>query len=335
VSRQTTWILAWAAILIFGTIANAQTAEPEATHSGEAGVSARQTGEDARPSINRVPKQTARQALLEMFFGRKPDAFEKHLPSAMHEFLKTGNGGVSLNDLLQVVNEIRQSGREVETFDEGPVLLHSYDPRNEQSIEASVESESDRGDEYEVRMAIAMYRSGRPLPLPFAPTLTCTMKMDSEVWRLDDLQLSLHLPVGDPDFLATLGQRIGALNVEAQENAALRGLRGIATAEVSYAAAFPHIGFTCSLSDLGGTGASQPSPRAAMLLDSGFSNAVEGYTFSITDCSGSPAKHFQVMAVPQSTEAGQRAFCEDESGKIRYAEYGQAATCLSGGEPLP
>lgn len=325
----------WAVMLCFGAMASAQTAELVATQSGEAGVPARQTVEDARPSINRVPKQTARQALLEMFFGRKPGAFEKHLPSAMHEFLKTGNGGVSLNDLLQAVNEIRQSGREVETFDEGPVLLHSHDPRTEQNIEVSVESESDGGDEYEIRLAIAIYRSGRPLPLPFLPTLICTMKMDSDVWLLDDLQLSLHLPVGDPDFLATLGQRIGALKVEAQENAALRGLRGITTAELSYAAAFPHIGFTCSLSDLGGTGATQPSPRAAMLLDSGFSNDVEGYTFSISDCSGNPANHFQVLAVPQSTEAGQRAFCEDESGRIRYAEDGEAAACLSAGEPLP
>jgi hypothetical protein len=322
-------------MLCFGTTASAQTAQPEAMDSGAGGVPARQTVEDARPTINPVPKQTARQALLEMFFGRKPDAFEKHLPSAMHEFLKAGNGGVSVNDMLQAVNEIRQAGQETETFDEGPVLLHSHNTRTEQNIEISVESESDRGDEYEIRLAIAMYRNGRPLPLPFLPMLTCTMKMDSDVWRLDDLQLSLHLPVGDPDFLATLGQRIGALNVEAQENAALRGLRGIATAEVSYAAAFPHVGFTCSLSDLGGTGASEPSPRAAMLLDSGFSNAVEGYMFSITDCSGNPTNHFQIMAVPQNTEAGQRAFCEDESGRIRYAEDGEAAACLSAGQSLP
>jgi len=40
-------------------------------------------------------------------------------------------------------------------------------------------------------------------------------------------------------------------------------------------------------------------------------------------------------AVPKSTEGGQRAFCEDESGRIRYAEDGEAAGCLSAGEPLP
>ena len=92
----------WTVVLCFGGMASAQTADLAATQNGEAGVPARQAVDDARPSINPVPKQTARQALLEMFFGHKPGAFEKHLPSAMHEFLKTANGGVSLNDVLQV-----------------------------------------------------------------------------------------------------------------------------------------------------------------------------------------------------------------------------------------
>lgn len=308
------WILAWAGTLCLASLAIAQTPEPV-----------------AKPA----PKQTPRQALLEMFFGEKPGAFEKHLPAAMHDFLKAGTSGVSVNDLLLAVSEIRQVGRDVETFDEGPVLLHSHDPRTEQNVEVSVESESDRGDEYEIRLAILLYRNGRPLPLPFVPTLICTMKLDSDVWRLDDLLLNLHLPVGDPDFLATLAQRVGASKVEAQEGAALRGLHGIATAEVSYAAAFPNVGFACSLSDLGGSGSGQPSPHAAMMLESGFSNAAEGYTFSITDCAGKPAHHFQVVAVPQTTEDGQRAFCADESGKVRYTEEGEATACLSAGEPLP
>ena len=310
--REQTKILAWGMVLCLVAIANAQTAEPAAK-----------------------PKQTARQALLEMFFGQKPDAFEKHLPAAMHDFLKARPGGVSVNDLLLGVNEIRQAGREVETFDEGPVLVHAHDPRTEQNAVVAVESESDRGDEYEIRLAISPYRNGRPLPLPFAATLICMMKMDSEVWRLDDLQLKLHLPVGDPDFLTSLGQRIGAGKVEAQEGAALRGLRGIVTAEVSYAAAFPNVGFACSLSDLGGSGAAEPSPHAGMMMESGFSNAVEGYTFSVADCSGNPRNHFQIVAIPQNTEDGQRAFCEDESGKLRYAEDGEAAACLSSGQPVP
>jgi hypothetical protein len=307
-------MLIWAGMLGFAGMAIAQTPEPA-----------------AKP----VPKQTARQALLEMFFGQKPDAFEKHLPATMQEFLKAGPGGVSVNDLLLAVNEIRQANREVETFDEGPVLLHSHDSRTEQNVEVSVESESDRGDEYEIRLAILLYRNGRPLPLPFMPTLTCTMKLDSDVWRLNDLLLNLHLPMGDPDFLATLGQRITTSKVQAQEGTALRGLRRIETAEVSYAAAFPNVGFACSLSDLGGSGGAEPSPSAAMLLESGFGKSAEGYTFSITDCSGHPVNHFQVLAVPQSTDGGQRAFCTDESGKIWYGEDGEAARCLSSGEPLP
>ena len=310
--RRKPKILGWGIMLCFVAVASAQTAEPAAK-----------------------PKQTAREALIEMFFGDKPDAFEKHLPAAMHEFLKSSHDGLSAKDLLIAVSEIRQASREVETFDEGAVLLHSHDPRMERSILVSVESESDRGDEYEIRLGISLYGNGRQLPLPFEATLICVMKMDSDVWRLDDILLSLHLPVGDPDFLATLGQHIDTSKLAEQEGTALRGLRSIATAEVSYAAAFPNVGFACSLPDLGGSGNTEPNPRSAMLIGGGFDKSAEGYTFSITDCSGHPAEHFQILAEPQKTQGAQRAFCLDESGKIRYSENGDGAGCLSAGEPLP
>jgi hypothetical protein len=288
------------------------------------------------PSLSQEPPQTARQALLEMVLAKTPDAFQKHLPSPAQSLLKTDPGLLPLRDLAEASNELHQPGRKLETFDTGPMLLRSQDPRNETTIEVSVESESDGGDEDELQLALHLYRAGRPLPLPFLPTIICRMKMEDKVWRLDEIAANLRMPLGDSDFLDTLANRIGAYAIEARESAALRQLRVVLTAEVSYAATYPDVGFTCVLSDLAGADAGQPGPRAAMLIDKELATGnTDGYVFVLEDCTGSPAKHFRLVAVPENPESVERAFCADESGSINFAPDGRASSCLSSGEALP
>ena len=285
------------------------------------------------PSLSQEPPQTARQALLEMVLAKTPDAFQKHLPSPAQSLLKKDPGMLPLREAS---NELRQPGRKLETFDTGPMLLRSQDPRNETTIEVSVESESDGGDEDELQLALHLYRAGRPLPLPFLPTIICRMKMEDKVWRLDEIAANLRMPLGDSDFLDTLANRIGAYAIEARESAALRQLRVVLTAEVSYAATYPDVGFTCVLSDLAGADAGQPGPRAAMLIDKELATGnTDGYVFVLEDCTGSPAKHFRLVAVPENPESVERAFCADESGSINFAPDGRASSCLSSGEALP
>jgi type IV pilus assembly protein PilA len=50
--------------------------------------------------------------------------------------------------------------------------------------------------------------------------------------------------------------------------AVLKAMRTIVHAEIVYFTAFPQVGFTCTLADLGGSGGGQPNPHQAMLISS-------------------------------------------------------------------
>jgi type IV pilus assembly protein PilA len=113
-------------------------------------------------------------------------------------------------------------------------------------------------------------------------------------------------------------------------------VRTLATAQVSYAASFPELGFACSISDLGGAGEDEPTANSAGLIEARLSSGtLDGYVFSIEGCSGSPVDHFSISAVPDSPQSGLRAFCTDESAVIRFSDDGDGSACLSSGEPLP
>ena len=282
------------------------------------------------------PPQTARQALLEMLVAKTPGAFEKHLPLAVRELMEKEPGLLPVHEIADGIHGLSARGQVLETFETGPILARAKDAASEQSVEITVESETDWGDAAEMEVAVHVYRAGRPVLMPFVPTMTCRMKMDEKVWRLDEVAVKLRVPLSDPEFLDGLKQRFGTATQQQRDAVVLRHLRMLTSAESAYAAAYPGIGFTCSLSDLAGSDAGRTGPRAAMLIDDEEAKPlVDGYVYVLSDCAGSPVNHFRLAGVPENPESGQRAFCSDESGEIHYADNGQAASCLEGGEQLP
>ena len=70
--------------------------------------------------------QTARQALIEMFFGQAPDHLEKHLPDVtLRTFQKLGgaNGQSGFGALSLLAMQARAGGKKLETFDTGSTLV--------------------------------------------------------------------------------------------------------------------------------------------------------------------------------------------------------------------
>ena len=108
------------------------------------------------------------------------------------------------------------------------------------------------------------------------------------------------------------------------------------TAEIAYPSAFPERGFTCNLSELGGSELQgKPTHEHAMLIDDALASGKRGgYIFSISCCDVAPATKFSVTAAPKEPDSELHAFCSDESAVLRYAADGKAATCLSEGVPL-
>jgi len=125
---------------------------------------------------------------------------------------------------------------------------------------------------------------------------------------------------------------------QSNEAHAVGCLRSLNTAQAYYARTYPEIGFTCNLQDFNLPAPGQAaSAKAANLIDQSLTSGEKnGYKFKLTCQKASkPQRTYNITAVPKALgKTGGRAFCSDESGVIRYAADGKAATCLSAGKPL-
>jgi hypothetical protein len=304
--------------------------------------------------------QTARQALMEMFFGKTPGTFLKHLPAATRAALEKSGALANLQQYSLLAGQLQAQGKNLQTFEAGPVLLATEDPKTGQKIEVIVASDSLRGDQDDIELWFQTYKDNQAKKSPFMPRIVFAMKMESGAWTLNDIAITIDLPLADPDFLKsvtdgvkahaaaaatppTLLQGIPSQNMRQGANAsfggdagALADVRKIVAAETTYAATYPAVGYTCTLSDLDGFGSAEANEHQAMLISSGLAGGKHhGYSFTLAGCAGSPAGKFQLTAAPVGDSFGRRAFCSDQSGVIRSSADGSAATCLSGGTAVP
>jgi type IV pilus assembly protein PilA len=117
------------------------------------------------------------------------------------------------------------------------------------------------------------------------------------------------------------------------ETSAITSLRMLNQQEGEYSSNYPQHGFTCSLLSLGGKEGT-PTPEAAQLIaDDLASGNKSGYTFSIvcgektTINNIDQVNSYTITAVPNSVgRTGNRGFCTDPSGQIRYDPKG-ATNC--------
>ncbi len=109
--------------------------------------------------------------------------------------------------------------------------------------------------------------------------------------------------------------------IAANEASAVGSVRTIVTAEVTYSSTWG-TGFAASIANLGGVNPCVASAAAACLIDpvlaagnkSGYKLAAPGGA-----AVGGIVPTFAVSAVPQTVgQTGQRAFCSDESGVVRF-----------------
>src|ERR1051326_1481063 len=80
-----------------------------------------QAGETAIP-------QTARQALLEMFFSKTQGQFVKHLPAATLAALEKSGALAGLQQYGLLASQFQAQGNNLQTFETGSILLSGEDP---------------------------------------------------------------------------------------------------------------------------------------------------------------------------------------------------------------
>ncbi len=129
---------------------------------------------------------------------------------------------------------------------------------------------------------------------------------------------------------------LGRAQIIANESSAVGSVRTVNTAEVTYSSTYPNVGFTCSLRVLGYGAGREANEAGAKLIDESLSNGQKnGYRFRLQNCQGNPKVTYQFMAEPITPGVtGERAFCSDQSGVIRFTVDGSGASCLARGQPL-
>ena len=134
--------------------------------------------------------------------------------------------------------------------------------------------------------------------------------------------------------------------IAANESSAVSSLRTINTAEVSYATAYPNVGYSTGLPDLGpgATGtcpSGGPTATASCFIDSVLAAGTKsGYSFGYAAAAGTNGGAnvtYGAGAVPVNfNQTGVRQFCSAEDAVIRYAAGSSSAspvtvsaTCLA------
>ena len=124
--------------------------------------------------------------------------------------------------------------------------------------------------------------------------------------------------------------------MQANEASAVSSIHAINTAEISYNALFPTVGYAPTLLSLG-DGGSSPCPgtsAGACYLDSNLQAGTKaGYTFTyVQDASLTPALHYSVNADPVTRGIpGQRSFYSSDANLTRY---NTTAAATSSDSPL-
>ena len=129
--------------------------------------------------------------------------------------------------------------------------------------------------------------------------------------------------------------------IAANETRAVGVVRNINNAELSYSAAHPEKGFTCSVDDLNVMKQENARAKSSSRSSSsvGVLNTKNGYNFILRDCesdiSDGPDLRYKLIAAPiQFGTTGARTFCSDESGLIKFVKNSSSDDCLTDGVPL-
>jgi len=297
--------------------------------------------------------QTARQALLEMFFSKTQGTFIKHLPAATRTALENSGAMAGLQQYSLLASQLQTQGQNFQTFETGSVLLSGENPKTGQKVDITVEKDALRGNEDDIELSFQTYKDGKQVRTPFMPRMTFSMKQEAQVWKLNEISVTIRLPLADPDLLKAFTESIKNAATARTTNASftpqsqtttmpaatddqvLTAMRTILSAEVTYASTYPKVGFTCTLSDLDGFGGGEPNEHQAMLINSGLASGKRyGYIFALSGCGGAPATGFHLSVSPNANTFGRKAFCADQSAVIRSSDDGNTAACFTRGTPV-
>jgi hypothetical protein len=280
------------------------------------------------------PPQTARQALIEMFFGKDANDFAKHLPDEARQTLIRNSENPQISAVLRFASlgrELAAQGEHLETFDVGPNILVAEQPERHQKVEVVVEHDSYLGDEEEIELSFRLYENGQLESLPVIPTLTFGIKQEKDIWRVSEVSATAHVPLSDPEYLKGLRKQ----QDESNESSAQMRISMIAGGEKHYASKHPDRGYSCKLATVFAPESGVAVGEGGFVYDpGGGSEEWNGYRFSLSGCDQPPASRYRVLAIPLDADSEMKTFCTDETGAVRSQVGSNSSACFSNGDVL-
>jgi hypothetical protein len=244
--------------------------------------------------------------------------------------LENGSGGKFNTSPADMPMMMGRKG-DMRWFDTGPILLLTQDPNSR--LEVRVAKENLQGDRDDLELSFDMTMNGESHE-GGASRVLLTMQKEDGIWRLSEVGLTFKMKL-DGSFIDAFSKQMKSMSggttvstltptptevpsrsmpareLSASEKAALDGLRQMLAAQTQYRSANSTVGFSCDAADLNVTQTS-------------------GYRTMIVGCKGTPVTSFKITVTPMGMGSkGQRAFCSDESGEIRYSDDGRGISCLS------
>ena len=113
--------------------------------------------------------------------------------------------------------------------------------------------------------------------------------------------------------------------MKANEGSAVASLRTINTAEAMYTSAYPEVGYSGILADLGSHGSSCESmtrTNSCLIMDPMLTSSLKsGYTFDLAGDGKVPDRNYTITAAPVSMgSSGRCIFVTDQSGQLHVAD---------------
>ena len=182
---------------------------------------------------------------------------------------------------------VPNAGQEIGDICDRSGAAHQRGLQDGQKFEVVIENDSLRGDQDDIEVSFHTSKDSQAEKTPFMPRVVFSMKMEWEVWTLHDIAITINLPLADPQTgMKACVASIANSQIQAPgtalarqvssnpsgDSGALAAMREIVAAETAYAATYPAVGYTCTLSDLDGFGAAEVTHAMPTAADSPAAN---------------------------------------------------------------
>lgn len=281
--------------------------------------------------------QTPRQALVEILKAKDGSALERHLPEITKKKMKEMGGsmagtGFDVPTILGGIGvwsaQAQSAGAKIDIEEFGPMLMTVDDPKTKEKVEITVEGDDLAGDEDDMQLGFRMTKEGEEdMAHWFAPKILLHMKQEQGIWRFEEVGFSAKAPIGDEEFLDAVERQQKKQQAAMREYAPRSALQMVDFAEAQYFK--KHGTYSCSQAELDSKSAS--ADGAYNMVQSQMERMKEqGYELKLSGCGTSG---YTVTAAPITGSTG-KAFCSDQTRKVRFAADGKAETCVERGEAV-